>query len=649
MAPHLQHSRWVLAMVRYMLPSTYQIQPAIVFGTLFIFIPSHQARTNLSDALSFLKCTTKDCIILVSMPVKLTYSPQPQRGKYLILLPISGNPDIDRVLYTRLLPSLKHPKTELISEPALLRGQLWKKVSYVEHDPNGVIIIGWTGKPLCQELAVSLVGQGGKLEYTSTELGHVPPLTLAACHPSWDDYLDLNETITEMAYHLMEEDGQEMQTVPKIPKAGTTPKQKEVTQVMALLPNDDVIFVLASDYPGTQGLGSFHDNPVLLSSTTEVSVPALHGMKDVDTEDKAKLLGHFSNSLHEIARSIMDLEDSYFKALHEVIVETEKALCNVSCIDIHYSSHVVTVMTVWQEVVQVAASHMDNVNTTIYLACHEDARRATKEYVAAVIQACEECDAPHAEEQKAWKEAIKGDDLGDPVVHLLLVTCKAACTQAKKAIDPVLTSFDSTLRKRVPVHTQGPLISNALSMAFQFQMSIWHMVGDECIHPLQVKHSHWCGLAGIAQAIVEMFPKNCTLMFPPLPAPALGTLFTSTFKPPSSNEDDDDNTLGADPSCCRFDSTSPMPSGSGRKWVSGSGRSAGYASTPLPRAGAFILASDSKRTPSSALGAPPADNEERGWQPGNEEVDMGLEADGLRARRKHMVTSPCSTLRRSSC
>ena len=172
--PTLQHSRWVLTMVRYTLLSNYQGQPAIIFGVSFVFIPSHQVRTNLSDALLFLKRATKDCIILVYTPAKLTYSPQPWKGKYLTLLPISGNPDVDRgplhmfaaaplpvasreghggdmSVYIKMPPcfsSSKHPKKELISEPALLRGPLWKNVSYVECDHNGVIIIGWTGKPL---------------------------------------------------------------------------------------------------------------------------------------------------------------------------------------------------------------------------------------------------------------------------------------------------------------------------------------------------------------------------------------------------------------------------------------------------------------------------------------------------------------------
>ena len=54
----------------------------------------------------------------------------------------------------------------------------------------------------------------------------------------------------------------------------------------------------------------------------------------------------------------------------------------------------------------------------------------------------------------------------------------------------------------------------------------------------------------------------------------------------------------------------------------------------MPHGSAFILASDSKRAPGSALGMPPADDEQRGLQPGIEEVDMGLEADDEGEGRK---------------
>ena len=57
--------------------------------------------------------------------------------------------------------------------------------------------------------------------------------------------------------------------------------------------------------------------------------------------------------------------------------------------------------------------------------------------------------------------------------------------QAEKAVDAFLASIKSTLWKHIPVNAQGPLIANALSMAFQFQMSVWCMIGKECVCPMQ--------------------------------------------------------------------------------------------------------------------------------------------------------------------
>ena len=92
----LQHTRRVLDLVRYTLPTPYKGQPPIVFGPSFVFIPAYQARTNLHDGLTFLKNAKEDSIVLVSTPSKPTYSPQPRKGRILTLLPISGNPDADR-------------------------------------------------------------------------------------------------------------------------------------------------------------------------------------------------------------------------------------------------------------------------------------------------------------------------------------------------------------------------------------------------------------------------------------------------------------------------------------------------------------------------------------------------------------------------
>ena len=199
--------------------------------------------------------------------------------------------------------------------------------------------------------------------------------------------------------------------------------------------NKGITWVTFDQFPSDQRPGASRDNPVHLSDATDASASGSRPGKEDDFDDEAKLLGHFSNTLREMATSIVDLEDGYFRALHEVIVETKRALRDVSRIDAHYVSQVITVMSSWQEVVQTAASHMEGIDTTIYLACHEDTQKATREYVAAVVKAREEHDAAHAVEEKARRQALKDDDHGDPVVHLLHVTQTVAHTQCEKAVN----------------------------------------------------------------------------------------------------------------------------------------------------------------------------------------------------------------------
>ena len=334
-------------------------------------------------------------------------------------------------------------------------------------------------------------------------------------------------------------------------------------------------------------------------------------------------MGNFSDTLHEMATSIVDLEDGYFRALHEVIVETEWALRDVSRIEAHYVSQVVTVMSSWQEAVQTPASHMEDVYTTIYLACHKDARKATREYMATVVKAREEWDTAHTVEEGAQRQALKDDDHRDPIVRLLHITRTAAHTQCKKAVDAFLSSIKKTLQKHMPMHAQGPLILNALSTAFQLKMSVWHMIGKECIRLVRAKHSDWCCLAGIVQAIVEMFPKNCALMFPPPPLPSVAS-FSPTFRLQLSDDNDDNDAFNHDTSSSfrRFDSSLSAPV---HRDLSRTGRP--FTSTPLLHGGAFRLSTDPKEQSSSSLGMAPDDDEERGSQLGDDNFDMGQEAN----------------------
>ena len=429
-----------------------------------------------------------------------------------------------------------------------------------------------------------------------------------------------------MTQRLIDEDGQLGEVVPK---GGTIPKEKDTAKIVVLPPNNDTMFVPASEFPGIQdGLGT-RENPVNLSDAPTEASNTGACPEGTDPIDESKILGHFSDALSEMASSVMELEDGYFQALREVIMETEKALRDISHIDTHYVSRVVTVMASWQEAVQAAMSHMENADLTIYLVHREDAWRVMKEYINQVIQAREECDAAHTQETEERKKAIKTGDPEDPVMHLLDVTCKAAHAQAERAVEAFLMKIRDTLLKHMPVSAQGPLVSNALSTAFQFQMSVWQMIGDKCVCSLCAKHSDWCGLAGVVQAIVETFPKNCAIMFPLAPTLEPVVSFSTTFKPPSSDEDDDDDSFG--PGLRRFDSGFPKPSGSG---CGRFGCSPTFLSTPLLQGGCFVLSTDQKEASSSSLCAAPLDGEEPETQQLDEDLDAGLEADDEGGREK---------------
>ena len=166
-------------MVRYTLPysqaTSHKGSPLVVFGASFVLIPTHQVRTSMSDALRYLKDVKEDSVILVSMPTNLTFCPQPWKSKYLTLLPISSNPDVDRgplhsfaaavlptasregrrsgmAVHVRVLPcfgSSKRLRTEMLWESVLLRGPLWPNVNYEERNASGQVLLGQTGKPIC--------------------------------------------------------------------------------------------------------------------------------------------------------------------------------------------------------------------------------------------------------------------------------------------------------------------------------------------------------------------------------------------------------------------------------------------------------------------------------------------------------------------
>ena len=93
---------------------------------------------------------------------------------------------------------------------------------------------------------------------------------------------------------------------------GATPQLKDIAQVMLLLPDDNTTLVSASEFPGSQLAGSYHDNPVHLSNATNALALGSCPMKDTEPDNDAAVLGHYSDTLQEMATSIIGLEDGYF-------------------------------------------------------------------------------------------------------------------------------------------------------------------------------------------------------------------------------------------------------------------------------------------------------------------------------------------------
>ena len=160
-----QHSRCALAMIHNTLAISHKGKPVMVYGASFVYIPAYQSQAGLGDALKYLAVAKEDCVVLVSTPMHQPFSPEPRQCLYYRLLPINGDPCVDRgplqtfaaatllkaswegwpdgmVTVVKLPPcygSSKRPNTELMEEMVLARGPLWKNVNYVEHRDGKIV------------------------------------------------------------------------------------------------------------------------------------------------------------------------------------------------------------------------------------------------------------------------------------------------------------------------------------------------------------------------------------------------------------------------------------------------------------------------------------------------------------------------------
>ena len=77
--------------------------------------------------------------------------------------------------------------------------------------------------------------------------------------------------------------------------------------------------------------------------------------------------------------------------------------------------------------------------------------------------------------------------------------------------------FKEVLVPRVPAEHLPILVSNAYNTISQFCMTIWRMVADECIMPMQHDYLTNHGLASVMQHALEKVPSTCMRIVPPHP------------------------------------------------------------------------------------------------------------------------------------
>ena len=125
------------------------------------------------------------------------------------------------------------------------------------------------------------------------------------CAPGWDNYFNLNKSLPEMAQYLIDEDEQQ---VSPAPWGGTDTWKDDNIKIVPIPPDDDTVLVPASKFSSTQGSGTA-DNLVNLSDAPMEASNTGVCPEGVDTGNKSKILGHFSDALDEMAQCIVELED----------------------------------------------------------------------------------------------------------------------------------------------------------------------------------------------------------------------------------------------------------------------------------------------------------------------------------------------------
>ena len=199
------------------------------YAITVVYIPSHQKRLPMKDALEVVFSTAGNAVALVGMPKDIkqcAYMPEPANGEHYTLLPVSGDADtssgsvsdfaaalltkgsahyrVENQVVVKLPGSFTLDTTSrgLIDEEVYARGPLWINKELVEvNDDEAEMPLIVNGRTLAIEREIFV----SKID-VCTDTTTSRPLTLVACEPGYEpDYEEFTETILEMQERVEKE------------------------------------------------------------------------------------------------------------------------------------------------------------------------------------------------------------------------------------------------------------------------------------------------------------------------------------------------------------------------------------------------------------------------------------------------------------
>ena len=188
-------------------------------------------------------------------------------------------------------------------------------------------------------------------------------------------------------------------------------------------------------------------------------------------------------------------------------------LADLNEVDTTYVDTVLVAMGKWQKDITLAIADMHTNDCVVWDAKCKAIDEATQELAKACEASHIKCAIAHEARQKAM---VEGDEKG-LVIELLdrvLVKMREA---ANKAMEAFQKQFEEALVPCVPIKHLPILVSNAYNTVSHFRMTIWQMVADECIMPMQHDYLTSFGLASVMQHALEKVPSTCMRIVPPHP------------------------------------------------------------------------------------------------------------------------------------